>query len=135
MYNKSRLSPEEKAYILFLRRQSKLSFRKIAAMCRCSPSTVHKIVRTPIATYRQSIPNRTVLQGRPRKIDERKGRLLIRALYKLRKTDGNFTVKRIMTEAGISQADLCERTVSRFLNNRGFHFLVARKKGLITERE
>ena len=135
MLTKRRLSPEEKAYILFLRRQSKLSFRKIAAICRCSPSTVHKIVKTPIATYRHSVPNRTVLQGRPRKIDERKGRLLIRALYKLRKTEGNFTVKRIITEAGLSQSDVSERTVSRFLNKQGFHFLVSRKKGLITERD
>lgn len=126
---------EEKAYIRCLRSQSKLSFRKMAAICHCSTSTVHNIVTRPIPTRRYKVPTGTVCKGRPRKIDERKGRLLIRAVYKLRKSEGNFTVKRIMTEAGITQVDVSVRTVNRYLNEQGFYFLVARKKGLITEHD
>ena len=135
MSGKRCLSAEEKAYIRFLRNQSNMSFRKIAEICNCSPGTVHNIVTRPLRSFKKGIERNTASKGRPRKISDRQGRTVIRALYKLRKSEGNFTIKRIMREAGISQGDVSVRTVSRYLNAKGFYLLVARKKGLMTERD
>ena len=40
----------------------------------------------------------------------------MRTIYHLRRTEGNFTVLRIMNVAGISRKDISPRTVRQFLN-------------------
>ena len=74
-------------------------------------------------------------RGRPRKLSSREERLLIRALHKLRRTEGNFTVKRLMNEANILVSNASVRTVARFLNSQGYFYLQARKKGLLTNND
>lgn len=130
-----RLCAEEKAYIRLLSKHRHLSCRKIAEICNCSPSTVHKIAKTPLTSIEANKKGKKPSKGRPRKLSTRQGRTIIRALYKLRKTEGNFTVKRIMREAGLSEGEVSVRTVSRFLNRKGYYSLVARKKGLMTDRD
>ena len=56
----------------------------------------------------------------------------MRAIQGLREKEGNFSCQRIMQEAGISVKDVSVRTVSRFLNSQGYHYLPARKKGVLT---
>ena len=53
-------------------------------------------------------------------------RLLVRALHKLTRTEGNFTGKRLMNEANISESNVSVRTVARFLNSKGYFYLQAR---------
>ena len=74
-------------------------------------------------------------RGTPRKLSSREERHLIRALDKLRRTEGNLTVKRLMNEANISESNASVHTVARFLNSKVYFYLQARKKGLLTNND
>ena len=60
--------------------------------------------------------------GRPRKINERDGRALIRGLQRLRAKGASISVKRIVKESGLSFELAHRRTFSRFLNEKGYGF-------------
>ena len=68
-------------------------------------------------------------------MSSREERHLIRALDKLRRTEGNLTVKRLMNEANISESNASVHTVARFLNSKVYFYLQARKKGLLTNND
>ena len=74
-------------------------------------------------------------RGTPRKLSSREERHPIRALDKLRRTEGNLTVKRLMNEANISESNASVHTVARFLNSKVYFYLQARKKGLLTNND
>ena len=71
--------------------------------------------------------------GRPRKLTTREERLLLREILRLRKEEGQFTVKRLMLQAVITAIQVSNRTVQRFLRRKGFQYLQARKKGVLLE--
>ena len=73
--------------------------------------------------------------GRPRKLSNRDKRALIRALLWLRENEGRYTIKRVMEQAGFTEAHLSERSVSRYLNSQGYFSLQARKKGLMSRMD
>ena len=58
--------------------------------------------------------------GRPRKLRPREERMLLRKIHPLRKAEGQFTVKRLMREAGINSTNVSCRTVQRFLRSKGY---------------
>ena len=72
--------------------------------------------------------------GRPRKISDRDGRAIIRALEGLRVRGANVTVKNVVKESGVSM-EVAQRTFSRFLNNKGYGFFVARRIGFLSEKD
>ena len=72
--------------------------------------------------------------GRPRKVDQRSVRVLIRNLKNSRKINANVTVNSIVGNSGLS-AFASRRTFSRVLNEEGYKFRQARKKGLVTEKD
>lgn len=137
VYNR-KTSAEERALIRFLYMERRYSLRQIAAKVDRSAATVMRVLKefnTP-STYSQTHGKVThQRRGRPRKLSSREERLLIRALLKLRRTEGNFTAKRLMNEANISESDVSVRTVGRFLNSKGYFYLQARKKGLLTNND
>ena len=137
VYNR-KTSAEERALIRFLYMERRYSLREIAAKVDRSAATVMRVLKefnTP-STYSQTHGKVThQRRGRPRKLSSREERLLIRALLKLRRTEGNFTAKRLMNEANISESDVSVRTVGRFLNSKGYFYLQARKKGLLTNND
>ena len=51
------------------------------------------------------------------------------------KAEGQCTVKRLMREAGINSTNVSCRTVQRFLRSKGYKYLHARQKGLLTEQD
>ena len=66
------------------------------------------------------------------KLSDRQKRQLVRCLKQLRKSESDFTCKRLMEAAGIEQAQVSVRTVTRFLNSKRYFYLQTRKKGLVT---
>ena len=68
--------------------------------------------------------------GRPRKLSIRTQRNLIRQLNLLREKEPNWTIKRLIEVAGVSNVSV--RTVNRFLNESGYSYLQARRKGLLS---
>ena len=57
-----------------------------------------------------------------------------RNLLQLRKQKFNVTVKQLVEYNGLNLRSASRRTYSRCLNNMGFRFLQARKKGLLNDK-
>ena len=134
----SKTTAEERAFIRFLCMEKRYSLREIAGKVRRSAATVRRVLKESYSASRHSRthPNVTyVRRGRPRKLSSREERLLIRALHKLRRTEGTFTAKRLMNEANIAESNVSVRTVARFLNSKVYFYLQARKKGLLTNND
>ena len=127
------ISPEKRALGVFLRTERNASFREIALKCGISKSSAQRLC-TNISCPRKE---RAQVQkkGRPRKVCERDMRVIIRTLKRLRETNVNFTVKQLVHESGVDFTGASERTFSRRLNEKGYKFLVARKKGLVTYKD
>ena len=127
-----RLCPEKKTYIHMLLKDTRMSTRSIARQYGVSNATVSRIgkIFNENANGAACGPTRRI--GRPPKITERMGRQLIRALKKTRcVTGGYFSSKRVAIETGIPST-VSNRNVRRALNKSQFHWLQARKKGLMT---
>ena len=126
------ITAERRAYAFFLRKECNASFRVIAEKCGISRSSAQRICS------QLGLDRKTLVQprkGRPRKIQERDERVLIRTLKKMRATNVNLTVKHLMRESGLTSQLASERTFSRCLNANGYYFLQARKKGLLNEKD
>ncbi len=72
--------------------------------------------------------------GRPKLLNDHDKRNVIRNIKYLRKTEGNFSSKRLAMICGVS-TKVKPRTFRSFLNKCGFRYLRARKKGLITRKD
>ena len=70
-----------------------------------------------------------------RKLSERDERLLLRQINVLRRQEGSFSVKRLMVEAGIDARTVSSKTVRRLLHRRGYKYIQARRKGILTEAD
>lgn len=53
----------------------------------------------------------------------------------LRTKNGHATVKSIVERSGLSFEMASRRTLSRYLNENGYGYLQARKKGLLSEND
>ena len=130
MVFKSAIDVVRRARAYYLCRLKGLSVRKVVEMCGISPASVSRIAKE------NGIRNRTLKitskRGRKFKLSERQKRQLIRCLRALRRREGTFTCKRVMEEAGIDHAQVSLRTVTRYLNSKGYFYLQARKKGLMS---
>ena len=73
--------------------------------------------------------------GRPKKLHERDMRNLVRSLKSLREREGAFTSKRLAKDAGIDLKNISMRTVRRAMNDAGYKYLQARKKGILKKAD
>ena len=134
VYN-GEINPSKRAYIMYLTQEKKLSIKDIARQCHVSRATAYRIKKDRIIdSYKREDWNRN-LGGRPRKLSSREERKILRTLYSLRHEEGNFTSIRLMSRAGISPKHVSNRTVRRLLQRKDYHFLQARKKGLLSEKD
>ena len=125
VYN-SKTTAKERVLIRFLYMIKRYSLRETAGNVDRSAATVMRVLDESHGASRHSRTHANVTyerRGRPRKLSSREERLLRRALHKLRRTEGNFTVKRLMNEANISESNVSVRTVTRFLNSKGCFYL------------
>ena len=128
------IPPDNRALGVYLRKECHASFRQIARQCGMSKSSAQRLcqdISLPRG-HQNAVGKRT---GRPRKVDERNVRSMIRNLKQLRAKNVNFTVKQLVEESGLNFTGACQRTFSRRLNEKGYYFLQSRKKGLLTEKD
>ena len=116
MVFKRRISNVTRARAFYLSRVKGLSVRKVAGFCGISTASVIRISKGNCNTSARSSAKR----GNKFKLSERQRRHLIRCLRVLRKSDGAFTCKRLMEEAGIEERKVSTRTVTRYLNAAGY---------------
>lgn len=76
------------------------------------------------------IDKRKFNKGRPSKLTAKDRRYIIRAIPKLRESDGTFTAPRVAVEAGLT-GKVSVSTVRRALHKAGFRYRQSRKKGLL----
>lgn len=128
------ISAETKALVVLLRTSYRkpLSYRQIGKRCNISKSEVHRLCNSTKSKSRGQLENGK--GGRPRKLDKRGIRSLIRTIRKLRTKNVNFTIKQLAEASGISHL-ASRRTISRYLNEQGYKFLQTRKKGLLTAKD
>lgn len=133
MVFRGKIPAEKRALAIYLRQESGLSYPKIAEKCNISTSSAERICNENLFQRQNSGHSRK--RGRPRKISLRMKRLLKRNLLKMRRQGVAVTVKRLLTYSGLSLQTASIRTYSRCLNEMGFWFLQARKKGLLKESD
>lgn len=127
-----KITANTRALVHFLNEYTNQSMRQIARKCNISKSSVARICRESPSIDEPADAMRT---GRPRKIDERNGRSLIRALKRLRARNANVTVRSLVKESGLSFRLASRRTFSRYLNEKGYGYFQARKKGVLSEND
>ena len=128
------IDPKIRAMVLNLSKFQGLSIRKVAKECNVSRATVWRMRHMNIGT-KTSSKNRSEGRGRPRKLTARQQRQLKRSIQILREQEGNFTISRLMEHATISRREVSESTFCRFMHGEGYHYLQARKKGLLTKTD
>ena len=58
---------------------------------------------------------------------------IIQNINILRAENSNFTSKQLLLSSGLNRKGISPRTVRRFLNRNGYHYLQARKKGVLSK--
>ena len=125
----SKISATKRASVLLYRSEYGLSYRKIAKEFGISKSEAERICNSKKRTKKVMSK-----QGRPRKIEGRSLRVLLRTLTKLRETNVNFTVEELTQKSGLGNI-ASRRTFPRVLNENGYKFLQTRKKGLLSRKD
>ena len=129
MASRRRISEETKASIQALKATTNLTLTEIAECCRVSTASVQRII-----TAKDKAPGKNrKLCGRKRKLTPDHEALALGSIAELREREGSFTSRRLMDRTGIRHVS--DRTVRRLLNRKGYFFLQARKKGLMSETD
>ena len=97
-----------------------------------SKSSSHRICNMQINEQNTKVCKQ---KGRPRKLNWRNVRSLIRMLKVLRLCEPNVSVKSLVMETGLSLDTVSRRTVSHILNENAYSFLQRQKKGILSDRE
>ena len=118
----------------YLNKYSHYSYRQIAQDCGISKTSVQRIcsVELPGTVKESSTSTRT---GRPRQLSQRDLRLLLRTMKQLRKRNVHVTVKGLVEESGLNFDRASRRTYSRYLNELGYSYFSARRKGILLEND
>lgn len=129
-----RITAVQRAFAHLLRIKHSASYGEIAKTCKISKSSCYRICNMPKweAENRLKTCKR---KGRPRKLNPRNVRSLIRTLKDLRLREPNVSVKSLVIETGLSLDSVSRRTFSRILNENGYGFLQRRKKGILSEKD
>ena len=132
MVFKKALEEGLKAYILFRVKDKSHNAKEVAKDTGVSLASIYRIRKESIGGFKKTKKRST---GRPRKINARMERNMMRQLKVLRKEDGNWTSGKLMEMCDINNSEISNRTVRRQLNRNGYEYLQARKKGLLTEKD
>ena len=121
------IRPETKAFVRFLREESGLSVADISKRCNVSRASVYRCLQVQKFRRKKTSP------GRPRIISVREERIIERNIQRLRQMEGIFSCHRIRAESGLHDVTL--HTMNRTLKRMGYHFMEARKKGILSEKD
>ena len=131
MVFKGRTTDKIRAYVKYHQKDfdkhgqgSKELIDRLVRECKVSRATVYRLLKEPI-TYEPKSKG----GGRPRKIDARTKSRLVRNIPKLRKCNPNWIARDLFKENHVN--DVSIRTKQRFLNENGYNFSIARKKGVL----
>ena len=133
MVFRSKISTEKRAFVRLACEQGCMSALAICKELKISKSSFYRFQNMNINESEERKTSK--VGGRPRKLSGRDERSLPRHVKYLRHKEGNFTSKRLMEVANIDNKQVSNRTVRRVLNNQGYKFVQARKKGVLTTKD
>ena len=129
------IAAEKRAFAWYLRTYSKFSYRRIADECGISKSSAHRICSNEFQHGSLTRMPSDKKRGRPRNVSERKMRLLIRTLKSFRRNNVHVTVRSLVEESGLSFQVASRRTYSRYLNELGYYYFSAQRKGILSDND
>lgn len=129
-----KISSTTRSLVMLLGMDNKYSSREIAAKTGISKSTVARLLKDPIRRGERH-EKKCATIGRPKKFSERDRRHLLHDLNRLRKANANFTWKELLIYSGLQSTGVSYGTFYREIKCLGFHYLQARKKGVLTSRD
>ena len=121
------------AYILYALQDKQHKPRELSEKLGVSLATIYKIKKGGFECLKRK--KMRASPGRPRKIDTRMERLLIRQVENLRRENPNFTSGTLVEACGLHRGQVSNRTVRRVLNKHGFGYRQARKKGVLSSND
>jgi transposase len=130
-----KFSAEKRAYIRLLGKTRKYTAKEVADECKVSLPSVYRIWNDKFGNDFQVKNKNKDCGGRPEKLTLRQKRSVLRNLNILREENSNFTSKNLLLKSGINPNNISSRTLRRFLNRSGYHYLQARKKGIMSKTD
>ena len=127
-------STEQWARDWFLQENTGLSLREIARKCDISKSSVAWICNRTSNQHSQ-VDKVSRKSGQRRKSSARDSPALIQGLQRVRIRGWEVTVKTVVKESSCSFQQAHRGTFSRFLNEKGHGYLIARRKGILSEKD
>ena len=94
--------------------------------------TIYRHAKKSLDQPDNSIDRRHKNPGRPKKVDARRERIIVRSLKKLRNESVAFTAGRILEESNLAEEGINTRDVQRCLRKNNYRYLQSRKKGLLS---
>ena len=127
----ARVTPRLSAYLYIMHVDQGVSVRKLSHLHpQYSLATIHRHATKKIWSEQK---RQCIKTGRPKKINPREQRNLIRQLYLCREQEGNFTSARLQYNCNLMHVS--NKTVRRTLHQSGFKYLQSRKKGLMSKQD
>lgn len=124
------LTPEVRAYIKLAKGLK--SVPELVKECKVSRAHVYRIWKSDIAR-KKSIKKKS---GRPKKINDRTQRELLRLIPKMRSRNNNWSVAQLIEQSSLkNDCNVHSCTVNRMLNKNGYWHLQMRKKGLLSVKD
>ena len=86
-------------------------------------------------TKRNTVSTCVSKKGRPKYLNDREQRLLLRVLKFYHKKYVNFSVEDLMVECGFDSNRVHPRTISRYANRNDFYMRQARKQEILNDKD
>ena len=129
-----RMALELSTYLKYLHKQGNVGIRELwRRYPNYSLKTIHRHATDNIGSKLKVCSTPAKKRGRKRLLDTRDERMLLRSLRDNREKGLQVTSKRLQLESGLTHVS--NRTVRRKLNENGYKFLQARKKGLMSRKD
>ena len=140
--NKENKKPKKKWIKVTIRHSAELAALhqkanvKVAELVEMYPQYSQRSIRRHAKAHFNEEHNdlRRFNKGRPKLLNNHDKRNVIRNIEYLRRTEGNFSSKRLAMISGVS-SKVKPRTFRSFLNKLGYRYRRSRKKGLITRKD
>ena len=120
-----KFSAEKRAYIKQVGKTGMHTAKEVAEECRVSLPIVYRIWNEKFKNDFEQKQKNERCGGRPEKLTLRQKRSVLRNINILREENSNFTSKKLLLNSGINPKDISSRTLRRFLNKNGYHYLQA----------
>ena len=128
----NKMSTIQSVYIRYLHQDCRMSCNPLVEKFPIySRATIYRYAKNPINA---PTDRRQFNTGRPPILNCRDKLNIIRHIPRLRETNGSFTARRLMLEAGLNGV-VSIRTMRRCLNSLRYRYKQPRRKGLISKKD